>query len=70
MKKWGLKSWLLISQEMPQLVNQKGGVLHNAWFGHIGHKRPEIADGLSLEAAQKNAAEIDQQLQLLILETR
>ncbi len=49
---------------MYQLVNQKGGVLHNAWFGHIGHKRPEIADGLSLEGAQKNAAEIDQQLQL------
>ena len=70
LKAWGIESWLPISQEMNQLVSEKGGLLHNAWLSHIGHKRPGMADGLSLEAAQKNAAEIDQQLQLLILETR
>jgi len=53
LKKWGLKSWLLISQEMHQLVNQKGGVLHNAGFGHIGHKRPEIADGYGWREPRK-----------------
>ena len=70
LKAWGVESWMPISDQMTQLVNQKGAVLHNAWLSHIGHKRPGMAAGLSLEEANANAAEIDKQLQLLITEAR
>ncbi len=32
-------------------TDQKNAVLHNAWLSHIGHKRPGMANGLSLEEA-------------------
>ena len=70
LKAWGVESWMPISEEMTQLVNQKGAVLHNSWLSHIGHKRPGMAAGLPLEEAKANAAEIDRQLQRLILEAR
>ena len=70
LKAWGVESWMPISDQMTQLVNQKGAVLHNAWLSHIGHKRPGMAAGLSLEEANAKAAEIDQQLQVLILKAR
>ena len=70
LKAWGVESWMPISDQMTQLVNQKGAVLHNAWLSHIGHKRPGMAAGLSLEEANAKAAEFDQQLQVLILKAR
>ena len=70
LKAWGVESWIPISNEMTQLVNRKGTVLHNSWLSHIGHKRPGMAVGLSLQEAYENAAEIDKQLQPLIKEAR
>ena len=66
LKAWGVETWKPISDQMTQLINQKGAVLHNSWLSHIGHKRPGMAAGLSLEEAKANAAEIDRQLQPLI----
>lgn len=70
LKAWSVESWIPISHEMTQLVNQKGAVLHNSWLSHIGHKRPGMAAGLPLEEANANAADIDRKLQPLIMETR
>jgi len=70
LKAWGVESRILISDEMTQLVNQKGAMLHNSWLSHIGHNRPGMALGLSMQEANGNAAEIDKQLQPLIMEAR
>ncbi len=70
LKAWGIESWMPISNEMTQLVNQKGSVLHDSWISHIGHKRPGTAAGMSLEEAKAKAAELDKQLQPLIMEAR
>ncbi len=70
LKAWSVESWIPISPEMTQLVNQKAAVLHNSWLTHIGHKRPGMAAGLPLEEANANAAEIDSQLQALIMQAR
>ena len=59
-----------ISDEMTQLVNQKAALLHDAWLSRIGHKRPGMAAGLSLDEAKANAVEIDKQLERLIMESR
>lgn len=67
---WGVESWTPVGAEMLQLANQKGTMLHDSWLSRIGHKRPGMADGLSLEKAVEKAAEIDKQLQLLIESAR
>jgi lysophospholipase L1-like esterase len=59
---WGVESWVPISDEMLQLANQKGTVLHDSWLSRIGHKRPGTAEGLPLEKAVERAAEIDKRL--------
>ena len=66
LKAWGIESWEPISDEMMALATKKGTVLHDSWLSGIGHKRPGMADGLSLEKAAAQAAEIDKHLQLLI----
>lgn len=66
LKAWGIESWLLVSDEMTHLVNKKNVVLHDSWLSHIGHKRPGMPTGLSLEEARTRAAEIDNELLPLI----
>ena len=66
-KAWGVEPWLPISDEMTQLINQKGSVLRDSWLSRIGHKRPGMQAGISLEAAQAKAAELDQQLKQIIV---
>ena len=66
LKAWGIESWKPVSDEMTRLINQKGSLLHDAWLSHVGHKRPGVAAGLSLEEAQARAGELNGQLQPLI----
>ncbi len=66
LKAWGVETWVPISDEMTGLINKKGNVLHDSWLSRIGHKRPGMAAGLSLEDANARAAEIDKQLKPLI----
>lgn len=40
------------------LVKQRMVLLRNAWLAKIGHKRPGMAKGLSVEVAEKQAAEM------------
>jgi lysophospholipase L1-like esterase len=70
LKACGVESWMPISDDMTQLMEQKTAVLRDSWLSRIGHKRPGMTDGLSLEAATARAAEIDLQLQPLIQEAR
>ena len=69
-KAWGVEPWLPVSDDMTQLINQKGSVLRDSWLSRIGHKRPGMQAGLSLEAAEAKAAEIDRQLEQSIVPVR
>ncbi len=68
LKACDVESWMPISDQMTQLIDQKAAVLRDSWLSRIGHKRPGMTDGLSLEAASARASEIDLQLQPLIKE--
>jgi lysophospholipase L1-like esterase len=52
-------------EELFKLIAQKQSVMKDAWLTAAGHKRPMKA-GLSLEEAQKKAAEIDEQISSLM----
>ncbi len=66
LKAWSVEPWMPLSDEMTQLINKKNVVLHDSWLSHIGHKRPGMPTGLSLDEARIKAAEIDKELQQLI----
>lgn len=65
-KAWKVEPWLPVSDEMTQLIDQKGAVLRDSWLSKIGHQRPGMQAGVSLEDAQTRAAELDQQLAQII----
>lgn len=44
------------------LVSKRQQLLHASWVSHVGHKRPGIAEGLPLEAAQAKAGEFDKEI--------
>ncbi|MCA9120147.1 MAG: SGNH/GDSL hydrolase family protein [Planctomycetaceae bacterium] len=49
-----------LAPDLLQLVSKRQQILHASWVSHVGHKRPGVAAGLSLEDANAKAAEIDQ----------
>ncbi|MCA9010945.1 MAG: SGNH/GDSL hydrolase family protein [Planctomycetaceae bacterium] len=69
-KAWKVEPWLPVSDEMTQLIDQKGAVLRDSWLSQIGHKRPGMQAGVSLEDAQTRASELDQQLEQIIAPVR
>jgi hypothetical protein len=48
--------------EVLKLVQQKQGVLKDAWLNDTGHKRPGMKKGLPLEEAEREAREIDAEI--------
>jgi hypothetical protein len=52
-------------KELLQLIHRQSSVMKDAWLTDIGHKRPQKA-GLPLPEAQKQAAEIETQIQKLL----
>ncbi len=48
------------------LIEQRVGVLRDAYVGAAGHKRPGIAPGLPLPEADKRAADLTDQIQKLL----
>jgi lysophospholipase L1-like esterase len=62
LKAWGLPDWKSVSPEAVQLAKQRGGLLHDAWLSHVGHKRPGTAAGMPLEEAQAKAKAIEADL--------
>jgi hypothetical protein len=55
-----------IPAEAAKLVSQRVSLTRDSYVQAAGHKRPGVARGLPLEDAQAKAAEIDQQLTLLL----
>ena len=52
-------------KELLRLIHQQSSVMKDAWLTDIGHKRPQ-KPGLPLAEAQKQAAEIETQIQKLL----
>jgi lysophospholipase L1-like esterase len=48
--------------EVLKLVRRKQRLMRDAWLTAIGHKRPEMATGLPIEEAEKQAAEIEAEI--------
>ena len=48
--------------EVLELVKRKQRVLKDAWLNEVGHKRPGMAKGKSVAEAQREAAELSEQL--------
>lgn len=48
-----------------KLVDQKTRLLHDAWLSHVGHKRPGVKAGLSIEDAKKKAGELEAKIKEL-----
>ncbi len=55
-----------IPAEAATLVSQRVSLTRDSYVQAAGHKRPGVAKGLPVEDAQAKAAEIDQQLTLLL----
>jgi hypothetical protein len=54
------------SEAIFKLVQQRQALMKDAWLTATKHKRPEMKVGLSLEEAQKKAAEIEQEIRTLL----
>lgn len=52
--------------ELLQLVTRRQKLLHDAWLSHVGHKRPGVQPGVPLHKARAQAAELEQQINLLL----
>ncbi len=48
-----------VSAELRKLIRQRGRILADAYLNAAGHKRPGMAKGIPVEAAQAKAAELD-----------
>lgn len=70
LKAWGVESWEEPGDKLRQLMNQKQKVLHDAWLTDVGHKRPDVRDGLPLPEARTQAATLEQQIRPLIAEAQ
>ncbi len=50
------------SRELEKLVERRMGILRDTWLSHVGHKRPGIRKGPSIEAAATMLAGIDSEI--------
>ena len=65
LRAWGITPQDTPDKEMLRLVTQRTKMLHDAWLSEVGHKRPRVKPGMPVEAAQKEAAGIENQIQAL-----
>ncbi|EAZ79352.1 SGNH/GDSL hydrolase family protein [Algoriphagus machipongonensis] len=52
--------------ELLMLISQKQAILRDAWLRSTGHLRPGLAEGLPLEEALKQSAELEEKIQRLL----
>jgi lysophospholipase L1-like esterase len=52
------------------LVNQRSNVLRDAYVAKAGHKRPGVAKGLPLDEADRQAAELTEQIKKLLMASK
>ncbi|MDB6031395.1 MAG: lysophospholipase L1-like esterase [Verrucomicrobiales bacterium] len=53
------------AKELFKLVHRRQRILTDAWLTEVGHKRPGMAKGLPMDAAQTKASEIEKQMRAL-----
>ncbi|MDA0345874.1 MAG: SGNH/GDSL hydrolase family protein [Verrucomicrobia bacterium] len=63
---WGFDSAVKVDPALQNLVSERQQLLRDAWLTHCGHKRPNTKTGFPLEEAQKKAAPIWEQIQVLV----
>lgn len=59
LRAWGID----VSNELPKalvdLCHKRHRILHAAWLSHVGHQRPGMKAGLSIDEAGKQASELE-----------
>ncbi len=63
-KAWGITPTKL-DPELHSLVRKRQQVVRDAWLSEIGHQRPDVAAGLTIDDAKKKAASFDEQIRSL-----
>ena len=51
-----------VDAELLKLVSAQQKMMHDSWLSHVGHKRPGVKPGLTLEQARAEAAKIEVQI--------
>ncbi len=59
---WGIPESGISDQRLDELIGKRQAILHAAWVTHVGHLRPGVKEGLSLEKANAVATELQQQI--------
>ena len=71
-----LKAWRIegdpagLDAKVLELVVQRQKILHDAWLGHVGHKRPGMKAGLPLDEAEGRATAIEAKIHARLEEIR
>ncbi len=63
---WGLRETLQPNKELLTLVQKRTTILHDAWLSQVGHQRPGIKPGLSLENAYAEVQKLDAKINSLL----
>lgn len=66
LRAWGMGEPSQAPSGLLELVEQRQRLLHDAWLGHVGHKRPNVQPGLPLGEAKSRAKEIEQAILKLV----
>ncbi|HKK76162.1 MAG TPA: SGNH/GDSL hydrolase family protein [Saprospiraceae bacterium] len=53
-------------EKILDLIHQKQVLMKNAWLTYIGHQRPRMPEGISMDVARQQSEEINQQLRALL----
>jgi lysophospholipase L1-like esterase len=67
LRAWGIMPIEEEDEKLRRLVQQRLAILHATWLSEVGHQRPGVPPGLPLLEAQARAADLDRQIQELIL---
>lgn len=57
-------------EKLHALIAQRSGTLRDSYVAGAGHKRPGVAKGLSLEEAERKAAELTEQITKLLADSK
>ena len=62
LRAWGHGPRKDVDGKLLQLVRQRQKLTHDAWLGHVGHKRPGVKAGLPIDEATAKAKQLDEQI--------
>ncbi len=63
---WGYDADKKLDPRLLEIVGRRQPLLRDAWLTHIGHKRPGTKQGVPLDEARAQAAELERKIQELL----